>query len=198
MKTHITKKEWHEYVLNLYFGGNEPLKNCINRAYRDFNRTMHGLSSMKNGKNLTTQAKEYLFNEFTKIKDLDIKTQNDFDNWHKDRCIGLSDLYKDENFSLFHIWQSQKWINMIFKYIFAYGSDYIKGYDKLYNFLHVPLDNILIDELKKYNPPKLEKSWSRIGDYSTYLEYQKWFRNKFHDETPLDVEFRLWNNIFDK
>jgi len=80
---------------------------------------------------------------------------------------------------------------MTFKYIYSYGNKYLDGYDELYLFCHVPLDNILIDELKSFNSPKLKTSWSRINNYETYLEYQIWFREKFSD-LPLDVEFKFW------
>ena len=195
MKSQITREQWDKYILDLFFGTTnnteDALNNCINRAYRDFNRTLHGFGSHDNNEKTTTDVKKYLFDEFEKIKTINIKTQVDFDNWHTSQCLMLKALYSENNYFSFNIGQAQKWINMIFKYIFSYGNKYLNGYDEIYQFCHVPLDNILIDELKKFHPPKLKTSWSRINDYETYIEYQNWFRGKF-DNLPLDVEFKLW------
>ena len=191
MKSKITKVQWNKYILDLYFGTNNPLENCINRAYRDFNRTLHGFTSLKHNEEITINVKKHLFSEFEKVKTISIKTQMDFDAWHKNQCEILNDLYAKNNYYSFHIGQAQKWLNMIFKYIFSYGNKYLNGYDKIYQFCHVPLDNILINELKTFDPPKLATSWSRINKYETYIEYQDWFRRKFND-LPLDVEFKLW------
>ncbi|MDQ1245348.1 MAG: hypothetical protein QG565_1689 [Campylobacterota bacterium] len=191
MKSQITREQWDKYILDLFFGTNKPLENCINRAYRDFNRTLHGFGSLSNNENITSDIKKYLFDEFKKVKTLNITTQIDFDNWHKNKCMEIETLYFENGYSSFHIGQAQKWINMTFKYIFSYGNKYLDGYNEIYQFCHVPLDNILIDALKKFHPPKLKTSWSRIDNYETYIEYQNWFRNKF-DNLPLDVEFKLW------
>lgn len=191
MKSQITREQWDKYILDLFFGTNKPLKNCINRAYRDFNRTLHGFGSLLNNEKVTKEVKEYLFNEFEKLKSKKISTQEDFDSWHENQCTALNTLYVERNYNSFYIGQAQKWINMTFKYIFSYGNKYLDGYDNIYQFCHVPLDNILIDQLKMYNPPKLKTSWSRINNYKTYLSYQNWFRGKF-DNLPLDIEFKLW------
>ena len=175
----------------MFFGTNKPLENCINRAYRDFNRTLHGFGSLLDNEKITKEVKKYLFDEFEKLKSEKIKAQEDFNSWHENQCLALNTLYVENNYNSFHIGQAQKWINMTFKYIFSYGNKYLDGYDNIYQFCHVPLDNILIDELKMYNPPKLQTSWSRINNYETYLKYQNWFRSKF-ENLPLDVEFKLW------
>ena len=39
---------------------------------------------------------------------------------------------------------------------------------------------------------QMSKPWSKLNDYDEYLEYQKWFRNKYNNEIPLDTEFYLW------
>lgn len=191
MKSQITREQWNKYILDLFFGTNKPLENCINRAYRDFNRTLHGFGSLLDNEKITKEVKKYLFDEFEKLKSEKIKAQEDFNSWHENQCLALNTLYVENNYNSFHIGQAQKWINMTFKYIFSYGNKYLDGYDNIYQFCHVPLDNILIDELKMYNPPKLQTSWSRINNYETYLKYQNWFRSKF-ENLPLDVEFKLW------
>jgi len=213
LKSQITREQWVKYIFTIntkfnnleynsdhfkeqqifqsYFGNNEPLANCINRAYRDFNRTLHGYGSLPNKEETTKKIKFILKNEFEEMKNRDIDNQEKFDSWHQNTCLLLIEFYKQNNFKSFHIGQAQKWINMILKYIFSYGNKYLCGYDNIYQFCHVPLDNILIDELKIYNPPKLKMAWSRIDNYKVYSEYQDWFRQKFIN-LPLDVEFKLW------
>ena len=209
MISQITREQWVKYIFAIntkfknltynsndfqekqifksYFGNNEPLVNCINRAYRDFNRTLHGYGSIINKEETTRKIKFILKNEFEEIKNRDINSQDKFDIWHQNICLLLIEFYKQNNFKSFHIGQAQKWINMIFKYIFSYGNKYLYGYDNFHQFCHVPLDKILIKELKIYTPPKLETAWSRINNYNIYLEYQNWFRKKFTN-SPLDVE----------
>lgn len=203
MKSQITREQWIKYIFTIntkfnnlkynsnhfkeqqifqsYFGNYKPLVNCINRAYRDFNRTLHGYGSLPNKEEITKKIKFILKNEFEEMKNKNINTQKKFDSWHQNTCLLLIEFYKQNNFKSFHIGQAQKWINMTFKYIYSHGDIYLNGYDELYQFCHVPLDNILIKELKTFNPPKLKTSWSRINNYKIYLEYQNWFRNKFTD-----------------
>ena len=191
MKSEITRDEWEKYILDLFFGNNEALLNCINRAYRDFNRTLHGYGSLANNEEITRKIKFILKNEFKEVKNKNIDNQNKFDEWHQSLCNLLIEFYNQNNYKKFYIGQAQKWINMTFKYIFAYGNKYINGYDFLYQYCHVPIDNILIEELKPHNPPKLLTAWSRIDNYAVYLKYQQWFHKEFK-KIPLDIEFKLW------
>ncbi|WP_263832049.1 hypothetical protein [Sulfurospirillum oryzae] len=195
MQSEITQEQWTAYIYDLYFGAGTPLENCINRAYRDFNRTLHDFATQENGKSITDEAKKHLMREFEKLKTTPIKNQVDFDIWHQEQCLTIQAIYTKNNYQSFHIGQAQKWINMTFKYIFSYGEYDMPGYKNLYPFCHVPLDNILIQSLKDegYSVP-FQTCWSKISDYKTYLNVQKDFRNKFKDSHPLDTEFKLWNN----
>jgi hypothetical protein len=85
---------------------------------------------------------------------------------------------------------AQKWLNMTFKYIYVMGKQRISGFDRLYDLCHVPLDNILIDALQEKGFEPLPCPWSRLTDYDTYLERQRWMPNQFKPMAPLDVEFR--------
>jgi len=75
LESQITREQWVKYIFTIntkfknleynsdnfkeqqifqsYFGNNEPLTNCINRAYRDFNRTLHGYGLHPNKKETT-------------------------------------------------------------------------------------------------------------------------------------------------
>ncbi len=78
---------------------------------------------------------------------------------------------------------------MTFKYIYTY--EYLDGYSFLYQYCHIPIDNILINNLKEYNPPIMSSACSRINDYNEYIKYQQWFHSSFN-KISLDVEFKIW------
>ncbi|AYO14210.1 hypothetical protein D0812_07220 [Vibrio owensii] len=190
MNTTITQDDWKDYLFKLYFGKQEPLVACVERAYRDFNRTLHDFAKLENKEEVKESATNLIVASFKSIKTSKISCQSEFTEWHKNLCYQLKEVYEKGNYRDFHIGQAQKWINMTFKYIYTHGNTYLSGYDFLYKFCHVPIDNILLKELKPYSPPKLETAWSRINSYSTYMEFQDWF-SKF-DKLPLDVEFKVW------
>jgi hypothetical protein len=84
--------------------------------------------------------------------------------------------------------QAQKWLNMSFKYIYALR---LRGFGRLYDLCHVPLDRILIEALGGYGFRPLPCAWSRLNDYDIYLDRQRRVRSRFQ-LAPLDVEFRLF------
>jgi hypothetical protein len=87
--------------------------------------------------------------------------------------------------------QAQKWVNVTLKDVFTFGEARLPGFGHIYQFCHVPLDNIFIQYLAPYHPPKLSARWSRIRDYQEYWGFQRWIRNSF-TTGPLDTEFLIW------
>jgi hypothetical protein len=48
-----TRADYENYLVYLYFGSDQDLlKACINRAYRDFNRPLHGFGKFENADEL--------------------------------------------------------------------------------------------------------------------------------------------------
>ena len=48
IRSTLTRADYENYLVYLGFGRDQDLlKACINRAYRDFNRTMHGFSKFE-------------------------------------------------------------------------------------------------------------------------------------------------------
>jgi hypothetical protein len=80
---------------------------------------------------------------------------------------------------------------MTFKYIYVMGEGRIGSFRHLYDLCHVPLDNILIDALRRYGFRPLGCAWSALADYGVYLNRQCWVRHQFAI-APLDVELLLW------
>ena len=57
-------------------------------------------------------------------------------------------------------------MNMHLKYLFVLGEARVSGITKNYGFFHVPIDNIIQDELKKQKGiNKLPEPWGKIYDY---------------------------------
>lgn len=191
-KSELTRADWEDYLILLYFGRSDYLVGCIDRAYRDFNRTLHGLGSLENKDDIYEKAKTKLAKCLYKLKEkAEFVDQKMFDNWHKSTCDVLASVYVENGYDYFYVGQAQKWINMSLKYIFTMGEDRIPGFLPCYNFCHIPIDNILLKELEKYQVPPITCAWSRLDDYKEYFDFQLWVRNKFN-RIPMDVEFRLF------
>ncbi|MFA7057373.1 MAG: hypothetical protein WC155_07420 [Candidatus Cloacimonadales bacterium] len=186
----ISKEEINDFLLFVYFGKDDShIDNCINRAYRDFNRTLHKFGKLENKKIIYLEAKECIKETLIQAsKNVAINNQESFDKWHKEFCLSIVKIFADYSYDKFYIGQAQKWINMTIKYFFVF-QDKIKDFEKLYQYSHIPIDNIIIDKLeyKDFNT-----SWSRNNDYDEYLLFQKYIRSITGDMTPLEFEFRLF------
>lgn len=187
----LTEKDYKDFLLFLYFGKDKNyLENCINRAYRDFNRTLHGFDEHESKEIILSSARGYLKESLLKIEDnKNVNSQDDYDIWHKMICFDIQNIFKKYGYADFYIGQAQKWINMSLKYIFVHDETRVSGFTNIYNYCHIPIDNIILSKLK-YS--KFNTAWSRINDYDTYLEFQRYIRQIAEDEIPLDFEFRLF------
>lgn len=190
----LTQQDITNFWVRLYLGTTnvqELQLSAINRAYRDVNRTMHGVGSIQT-KGKYNELRNFVNNIINETIHTSFN-QNSFDDWHLKKCDDLKTEFKRVlNYNISY-GQAQKWINMSLKYMFAVGSDIINGIDRNYEYFHIPLDNIIQDKLTIYNIKKIDTRWSRIDNYQTYFQYQVQVRNTFHGEIPLDVEFRLFN-----
>lgn len=173
----------------LYFGREKNrLKACLDRAYRDFNRTLHGIGSLANATAIHAGAVDLMLHAFDTLKNMPMKhdAQSQFDDWHRETCKSLMRYYHDQGYAEFHYGQAQKWINMTLKYIFTMGEERVPGFTAAYPFCHIPLDSIILKILEeKYQIP-YDGSWSRMN-YEDYMEIQKAVRT--YSNRPLDLEF---------
>jgi len=181
------------YLVMLYFGPGDYLTRCVERAYRDFCRTLEGEG--KSEESMKEEAVLKLVGRFWEIQEKPEMTSDQaaFDIWHEESCQMLVDHY-NSGYRL-TIGQAQKWINMTFKYIFTMGEERIPGFEGFYSFCHIPLDSIILEELEK--PPYLIKNpwkvaWSKINHYGEYLDYQKRVREMSAPIAPLEMEFDLF------
>lgn len=194
MTTSLTQTNIEDFWIRCFLNPKVSLKEAaIERAYRDFNRTLHGIG-IKQTKDKQSILKGLIMKIVSELLSQIFNSQNEFDNWHKIKCYELVSAYDDVLKHKLFIGQAQKWINMSFKYLFALGENRVNGISKNYKYFHFPVDNIIQDEFFKHGIKKFKLAWSRIDDYSDYLDYQILIREKFHDQIPLDIEFILFND----
>jgi hypothetical protein len=192
--TTLTQQDIINFWVRVYLGTTNVHNlrlSAVDRAYRDVNRTMHGIRNIQ-----TNETKIILNNIVNNIAGETLTETFDqatYDNWHKKKCDELkAEFLRVLNYRISY-GQAQKWINMTLKYMFAIGANVIQGIDRNYDYYHIPLDNIIQDKLLRHNIDRIPTRWSRIDDYQTYLQYQKQVRETFAGQIPLDVEFRLFN-----
>lgn len=174
-----------DFLKMLYFGVTEnPFEAASKRAYTDMCRTIRF-----NGKSGEAMRKKVDVLLEERIPDLVmIKDAKEFTFWHESSCEEIVALYAGEGIE-FYIGQAQKWVNMTLKYLYVLVPDVVEPF---YRFLHIPLDNYIMDIAKKqYGVPALPCAWSRIPDYKTYLDYEERLIEVI-DEIPLDWEFLKW------
>ena len=112
--------------------------------------------------------------------------------------------------------QAQKWLNIMLKYIWVMSENDgldpkdAEITDKFSKFYHVPLDSYIIRYIKRSKRFKYplgdnglnegciiqlnnDQAWSRIADYSDYLQCQKGIRNNIKSQYTCPPEWELFN-----
>jgi hypothetical protein len=196
--TKLNPTDFEDFFIRTYFGQStgDYIDLSIQRAYLDFNRTLHGISKLNSKDLLYTNAKTYLKTRLIKLSDgvMD-PTEENFNNWHKETCDGLIEHYNQYHYQEFYYGHAQKWINMSLKYIFALREVRVPGFSKFTPFFHIPIDNIILKKMKQYHIPVFfDCAWSKMNNYDDYLQFQKWIRKNFQDNIPIELEFLLWLN----
>lgn len=198
MKTTLEQDDFERFWIRVFLHTSDNfLERCIERAYRDFNRTLHGIKDHEN-KDAYSRLSNLVKAIVGEITNKKISTEIEFDNWHKDKCEVLQEGFMNELGYELSVGQAQKWINMTLKYLFALGESRFKGISENYQFYHIPIDNIIQEKLEQEGIEKFKERWSRIKSYSDYLGYQKKVRQHFKGQIPMDVEFKLFNTLIEK
>lgn len=165
---------------------------CSRRAYLDFNRTLNFKGKKKSQaerQELFDKGTEILRKSITNMMDAGISSQAEYDNWHFEVCTELRNLYTKAGVA-FSYGQSQKWLNMMMKYLYVLGT---YSFEEIFSFLHPPLDNYIIEAAQsEFDIPRFQNAWSKVDDYQVYLNYQKALRTRISDCPPLRWEFRTW------
>lgn len=174
-----------EFLKMLYFGVTDnPFEAASRSAYTDMCRTIrfHG----KNGEALRKSVDVLLEERIPEL--IAVDNSEKFTQWHYFICKQIVEQYEAAGIE-FYMGQAQKWVNMTLKYLYVLVPDVVEPF---YCFLHIPLDNYIMDIAKKqYGVPPLTTAWSRISDYQDYLDYEQKLMEVI-DEVPLNWEFKKW------
>lgn len=155
---------------------------AMTKAYRDLMRTIRGFAYNPDHDTIIRNARQTLHASVITILFAEINTQAEFDELHKAACNELISAFSGQTFT---VGQAQKWLNMTFKYLHLLDYPDVQN---VYEYCHIPIDSYMLN-ITNYT---MSKAWSKLNDYSEYLEYQTWFRNTYPNDIPLDKEFYLW------
>ena len=191
----ISKSIWDTMVY-LYFGNTaNPYKSASTRAYLDLCRTIQFSTSSNEEERVQarTDVDDMIENKVKAIADAGITRQDEYDEWHKAICEELVGRYAKVCGDQFYIGQAQKWVNMTIKYLYLIDSDLVR---LIIDFAHVPLDNyVFAAAMEHINLSSAGLTpWSKIKDYSVYLNYQKELKKAVEplNTSPLQWELSYW------
>ena len=171
-------------------------KAAANRAYRDMCRTIRfekGVSQkLKN--DCRTRVVKLIETEIKKCNSIDIVEK--YDEFHDSLCSRIIDCYDNQTIAEITYGQAQKWVNMTMKYLCVLYDGQCDWLNKIYSFLHIPIDSIILDKAKKEFPnefPVNNIPWSQLSR-EEYITIQNKLRAVIKDVTLMDWEFTAWNN----
>lgn len=192
-----------EFLMVSLFGANyqaNPVKAAINRAYRDFCRTIRNKKGEMNegiildvGKDKNAKTKTTKDIATDEIKGAINSIKNDYDLWQKSLCEKLKGMG-------YTFGQAQKWVNMTMKYLIVLNYKPIKPYIEEF---HAPIDNDIIKTAFRngFKAEGWEKadsvSWSsKDFDKTKYNLIKQWIDGQAKKEkiSPIEWEFRAWND----
>ena len=185
------KSREHCFVLSIKC--KKAFRHCILKAYPDMQfRTMKGLGKVSTSSkmNAKKQIVDYLSQELHDYFAQNITKQ--FDDWHKDVCDKISEIFKTNTGIELPFGKAQKLVNISFKYAYCL-NDADKYLSKFYP-CHMALDSIV---LKWYAKNKIGtvcvNNWSSIK-YSDYIRIQTDIREYCDKQKtfPLIKEFDVW------
>ena len=78
------------------------------------------------------------------------------------------------------------------KYAFVMGERRLPGFQRWFAHAHLPVDNIILEQLAHLKFPPLLVAWSRLDNYGAYFDLQRRFRAAFDPRPLLEVEFSMW------
>ena len=188
---------------------------ACDRAYADMARHTLRIDKMMDAekkKELRECATNYLKDECIALS---CYSQEEFNKWHDTTCKYLIEIYKDckdkmgkQSFCYGH---AQKWLNMLFKYLYVYEfvdefKDYFVSRSNLPEWLHIPLDNKIIEKAEEdFELQKPSCSWSRMDEIQ-YQNYQAKLKEKVRlnpnppdgnpdGKVPFYWELMVWSNL---
>lgn len=167
---------------------------AIKRAYRDMNRTLRTKEHQEEWDNLKDVVILKIKNSIKKMARTEIiDSQESYDKWFDkliEVIIGSKKVIDRKIIFKYKYGQAQKWANMTMKYLV------ILKYKPIFNlipFLHVPIDEIIVNRIVGENSKEKSKliPWSSKLNPVNYYEFQQKVRDKF--SCPMAWEINIWN-----
>ena len=201
----MNKNDMQNLIADFYrvclFGTKYPdIEAAAKRAYIDLCRTIYNTKEDSRNKAKDEVIKLIL----SQTKELEICKNICFDKFHETLCDEIIQIYKRYNIECYYR-QAQKWKNMTMKYLSVIGEEKYSWLNRLYPFLHIPIDSVILGKIigdfeiksvavKGKRVLLKNLSWSRI-DKDTYDAIQNVLREKIgENEIPIVWEFKAWNN----
>ena len=170
-------------------------KAAAKRAYRDMCRTIRfekGVSQ-KQKNDCRARVVELIETEIKKYNSID--TVEKYDEFHDSLCLRIIDCYDNQTIAEITYGQAQKWVNMTMKYLCVLYEGQCDWLNKIYSFLHIPIDSIILDKAKKefqYEFSVNNTPWSQLSR-EEYITIQNKLRAVIKDVALIDWEFKAWN-----
>ncbi len=170
-------------------------KAAANRAYRDMCRTIRfekGVNQMVKN-DCRTIVVELIETEIKKRKSID--TVEKYDEFHDSLCLRIIDCYDNQTIAEITYGQAQKWVNMTMKYLCVLYEGQCDWLNKIYSFLHIPIDSIILDKARDKFPNDFSVNntpWSQLSR-DEYITIQNKLRAVIKDVALIDWEFKVWN-----
>ena len=99
-----SREDYFDFLVRCYFGeGKNLLLLCVQRAYLDLNRTLHGFASHSGAEGLRKQAHQCLATSVIKLKKIE-SSERRFDLWHRKTCSEVRELYRAWAFGQRRAW----------------------------------------------------------------------------------------------
>ena len=170
-------------------------KATAKRAYRDMCRTI------RFEKGVSQTVKDDCRTRVIELIETEIKTCNSidtiekYDKFHDSLCLRIIDCYNNQTIAEITYGQAQKWVNMTMKYLCVLYEGQCDWLNKIYSFLHIPIDSIILDKAKKEFPNDFSVNntpWSQLSR-EEYITIQNKLRAVIKDVALIDWEFKAWN-----
>ena len=153
-------------------------KVALEKAYADMSRRATGHNPQ-----MKTDCLNWFDNKKIFESALNCKTQEEFDEWHKETCQKLKEIQKDFG----RMGRSQKVINMAFKYLSCVDDTY----DAILPFCHMTLDGYTLNWYKTIIDKEEQKKlteWSKISDYEKeYYPIQEKIREYLKEDHKYSI-----------
>ena len=190
MEKMVINKDKYDFLHFITYGNViNNYDTAVAKAYLDVCRTIRGFGKVKNKEEIKLVTSKLIAERTKAIIESKTMNQLNFDSWHRKTCVDLVEIFFKHNI-IFSIGQGQKWINMTFKNLYILDESGVT--DHIISFLHIPIDNYILEEAKSLDGfIEFDTAWSKIESYDRYLEFQKWFASMWNIP-PFKKELSMW------